>query len=51
MPKSTNLSVHSASDLAEFAESLNDRPRKVLGYMTPSEKYAELIALGFLEGS
>jgi len=38
MPKSTDLSVHSAADLARFQRSLNGRPRKTLGYMKPSEK-------------
>ncbi len=45
MPKSTDLSVHSAEDLEAIARSLNERPRKTLGYMTPSENLAELIAL------
>jgi IS30 family transposase len=44
MPKGTDLSVHSAEDLQAVADSLNNRPRKSLGFMTPSEKYAELIA-------
>jgi IS30 family transposase len=43
MPKGTDLSVHSAADLAGFAESLNNRPRKTLGYMKPSERLAELL--------
>ncbi|MEA2716383.1 MAG: hypothetical protein QOI99_700, partial [Actinomycetota bacterium] len=34
---------HSARDLAEFARSLNDRPRKTLGFMKPSERLAELL--------
>jgi IS30 family transposase len=45
MPKSTDLSKHSAADLARFQRSLNGRPRKTLGYMKPSEKFAELVAL------
>ena len=45
MPKSTDLSQHSAADLARFQRSLNGRPRKTLGYMKPSEKFAELLAL------
>jgi len=45
MPKSTDLSQHSAADLVRFQRSLNGRPRKTLGYMKPSEKFAELVAL------
>ncbi len=44
MPKGTDLSVHSAADLKRFAASLNNRPRKTLGYMKPSEKLAEYLA-------
>jgi transposase, IS30 family len=44
MPKGTDLSVHSAEDLALIARSLNNRPRKTLGFMKPSEKLAELLA-------
>ena len=44
MPKGTDLTVHSADDLALIARSLNNRPRKTLGYMKPSEKLAELLA-------
>ena len=44
LPKSTDLSAHSAEDLAQIARSLNNRPRKTLGYMKPSEKLAELLA-------
>jgi transposase, IS30 family len=44
MPKGTDLSVHSAEDLARFAHSLNNQPRKTLGFMKPSEKLAEFLA-------
>jgi transposase, IS30 family len=44
LPKGTNLSVHTAADLARYAQSLNNRPRKTLGYMTPSERLAQLLA-------
>jgi IS30 family transposase len=44
LPKGTDLSVHSAADIARIARSLNNRPRKTLGYMKPSEKLAELLA-------
>jgi IS30 family transposase len=45
MPKGTDLSQHSAADLARIQRSLNGRPRKTLGYMKPSEKFTELVAL------
>jgi transposase, IS30 family len=45
MPKGTDLTVLSAEDLSRIAASLNNRPRKTLGYLKPSEKLAELVAL------
>jgi IS30 family transposase len=44
MPKSTDLSRLSADDLVRIQRSLNGRPRKTLGYMTPLEKFAEVVA-------
>jgi IS30 family transposase len=45
MPKGTDLSKFSEADLEAIAESLNGRPRKRLGFMKPSERFAELLAL------
>ena len=44
MPKGTDLSKHTAADLLEIQRSLNDRPRKTLGYLTPLESYAQVVA-------
>ena len=35
----------SADDLARIHRSLNGRPRKTLSYMTPLEKFVEVVAL------
>jgi len=45
LPKGTDLSKHSAAELVEIQRSLNARPRKTLGYLTPSEAYAQVVAL------
>jgi IS30 family transposase len=45
MPKGSDLSVHSEAQLDAFAASLNDRPRKRLGFVKPSVRFAELLAL------
>jgi transposase, IS30 family len=42
-PKGSDLSIHSAEDLAWVAQQLNDRPRKRLGYARPSELINELL--------
>lgn len=40
-PKGTDLSRWSAEDLQAVALALNNRPRKVLGWRTPAEVFAE----------
>ena len=44
LPKSTDLSIVTRAELTAIQDSLNGRPRKTLGYLTPSEKFTELIA-------
>jgi transposase, IS30 family len=44
LPKGTDLSVHSPTDLAEIARSLNGRPRKTLGWLKPIEVIGPLLS-------
>ena len=44
LPKGTDLSKRTAAELRRIQRSLNGRPRKTLGYLTPSETYAQLVA-------
>jgi len=43
-PKGTNLAAHSEKELDAVAEQLNERPRQTLGWMTPSERLAQVVA-------
>jgi transposase, IS30 family len=42
-PKSTDLAVHTAEDLAFVANELNGRPRQTLGWDTPAQRMAALL--------
>jgi IS30 family transposase len=42
-PKGTDLSVHTAADIARVQAELNARPRKILGWQSPAERMAMLL--------
>jgi IS30 family transposase len=46
LPKGTDLALHDQAALDEISDSLNGRPRKTLGWATPAEKMAQLLAEG-----
>lgn len=43
-PKGTDLSVHTAGDIALVQDELNLRPRKILGWESPAVQMATLLA-------
>ena len=43
-PKGTDLSAYSQAALNRVARKLNQRPRKTLGYKTPADKLAAIVA-------
>ena len=45
LPKSADLSQCTQRELDAIARSLNTRPRQTLGWMTPSQAFAEAVAL------
>ncbi|MGX4688237.1 IS30 family transposase [Streptomyces sp. JNUCC 63] len=46
LPKGADLRTFSQADLDAIAHELNHRPRKIHGYRTPAEVYAELLNSG-----
>jgi IS30 family transposase len=43
LPKKTDLSIHSQSDLDQIAKELNGRPRKTLNFLSPEDKLQEVL--------
>jgi IS30 family transposase len=45
LPKKTDLSIYNQRQLDAIARSLNTRPRKTLDFVTPSEAFANAVAM------
>jgi IS30 family transposase len=45
LPRTRDLSTVTAEELRKIENLLNGRPRKTLGWMTPSEKLAQIVAM------
>lgn len=45
LPKRTDLSAYSQSDLNKIALRLNQRPRKTLGYYAPADRFHKSVAI------
>jgi IS30 family transposase len=45
MPKGTDLSVYTQSELDAIADGLNTRPRQTLGWRTPMQAFAAMMAM------
>jgi IS30 family transposase len=44
LPKGTDLSVHTPADLNAIESRLNTRPRRILGYQTPQERFEAMLS-------
>jgi IS30 family transposase len=45
LPRTTDMSTLTQQQLDRIARSLNARPRQTLGWMKPSEAFAETVAM------